>query len=55
LPGGEAEEKAGSGSTFAAFGGGSRHCIGRKFTMNEQKVILSMFCKYNNAYKIKIH
>jgi cytochrome P450 len=53
LPGGEAEKKARSGAAFAAFGGGSRHCIGRKFTMNEQKVFLSMFCKFNHVNEIR--
>lgn len=43
--GGEAEKHAGSGLTYVPFGGGARHCIGRNFAMNEQKVMLSMFCK----------
>lgn len=46
-PGGEVENQAGSGMTYAPFGGGSRHCIGRNFALNEQKVLLSMFCKYH--------
>jgi cytochrome P450 len=44
--GGEIEKHAGSGMTYTPFGGGARHCIGRKFALNEQKVLLSMFCKY---------
>ncbi|CEP19504.1 hypothetical protein [Parasitella parasitica] len=43
LPGGEADQHAGSGLTYVPFGGGSRHCIGRNFAMNEQKMMLSMF------------
>ncbi|KAI8641836.1 cytochrome P450 [Parasitella parasitica] len=45
LPGGEAEQHAGSGLTYVPFGGGSRHCIGRSFAVNEQKVMLSMFLR----------
>ncbi|GAN02680.1 cytochrome P450 [Mucor ambiguus] len=43
--GGEAEKHAGSGLTYVPFGSGSRHCIGRNFAMNEQKVMLSMFLR----------
>ncbi|KAG1114134.1 hypothetical protein G6F42_014272 [Rhizopus arrhizus] len=43
--GGEAEKHAGSGLTYVPFGGGARHCIGRNFAMNEQKVMLSMFLR----------
>ncbi|CAO3614209.1 unnamed protein product [Mucor fragilis] len=43
--GGEAEKHAGSGLTYVPFGGGTRHCIGRNFAMNEQKVMLSMFLR----------
>ncbi|KAK4520166.1 Nitrogen permease regulator 3 [Mucor velutinosus] len=45
VAGGEAETHAGSGLTYVPFGGGSRHCIGRNFAINEQKVMLSMFLR----------
>lgn len=43
--GGEVEGHAGFGTTYAPFGGGNRHCIGRNFALNEQKILLSMFLK----------
>lgn len=52
LLGGEADSHAGSGLAYVVFGGGSRHCIGRNFTMNQQKVMLSMFskCSFFNIF-----
>jgi cytochrome P450 len=43
--GGE-HEKHGTGYTWIPFSGGSRICIGMQFSLTEQRVVLSMLCKY---------
>ncbi|KAI9307142.1 cytochrome P-450 cyp509A1 [Cunninghamella echinulata] len=40
-PGGEADQKAGSGMSWVPFSNGSRQCIGMNFSLIEQRVILS--------------
>lgn len=34
------------GFTWLPFSNGSRQCIGMNFSLTEQKVLLSMICKY---------
>ena len=43
--GGESESQ--SGVAWAPFGGGQRLCLGMNFSLNEQRVLLSMMCKFN--------
>lgn len=43
--GGEAG-KLGDGFNWLPFGGGPRQCIGMNFSLAEQRVLLSMMCKY---------
>jgi cytochrome P450 len=35
---------------WAPFGGGPRQCIGFNFSLNEQRVFLSMLCKFHFFY-----
>jgi cytochrome P450 len=42
---GEATQTAGEGISWVPFGNGSRQCIGMNFSLNEQRVLLSMLCK----------
>jgi cytochrome P450 len=34
------------GMTFLPFGGGPRTCLGQNMSYNEQRVMMSMLCKY---------
>jgi cytochrome P450 len=36
--------------TWLPFGNGARQCIGMNFSLNEQRVLLSMLCKYFIIY-----
>lgn len=36
----------GKGMNWVPFGNGARQCIGMNFSLNEQRVMLSMLCKY---------
>jgi cytochrome P450 len=38
------------GSNWVPFGGGARQCIGMNFSLNEQRVMLSMLCKYSYIF-----
>jgi cholesterol 24(S)-hydroxylase len=42
---GEASREAGEGMTWIPFGNGARQCLGMNFSLNEQRVLLSMLCK----------
>lgn len=44
-PGGEADTNVQDGISWLPFGYGSRQCIGMNFSLNEQRVLLSMLCK----------
>ncbi|KAI9306823.1 cytochrome P450, partial [Cunninghamella echinulata] len=46
LPGGEYEQHASSGLTWIPFSAGGRICVGMNFSLAEQRVVLSMLCKY---------
>jgi cytochrome P450 len=48
---GEAENQ-GSGFSWIPFGNGPRQCIGMNFSLAEQRVLLSMMCKYINYHRI---
>jgi cytochrome P450 len=43
---GETAREAGEGLVWLPFGNGARQCIGMNFSLNEQRVMLSMLCKY---------
>ncbi|KAI8077707.1 cytochrome P450 [Halteromyces radiatus] len=45
LPGGEAERHPGSGLAWIPFSNGSRMCVGANFSMNEQRVVMSMLLR----------
>jgi cholesterol 24(S)-hydroxylase len=42
---GEGIRGAGEGLAWLPFGNGARQCIGMNFSLNEQRVMLSMLCK----------
>lgn len=42
---GEGIRGSGEGWSWIPFGNGARQCIGMKFSLNEQRVMLSMLCK----------
>lgn len=42
---GEGVQVSGQGMSWVPFGNGSRQCIGMNFSLNEQRVMLSMLCK----------
>ncbi|KAI8085855.1 cytochrome P450 [Gilbertella persicaria] len=44
LPGGEADQQ--EGVAWAPFSNGGRQCIGMNFSLAEQRVVLSMMCKF---------
>lgn len=46
---GEGNRRA-EGLTWLPFGNGARQCIGMNFSLNEQRVLLSMLCKYFIIY-----
>ncbi|KAI8143666.1 cytochrome P450 [Fennellomyces sp. T-0311] len=50
-PNGEAEKvmKETNGTPWLAFGYGSRQCIGMNFSVFQERVFLSMLCKYNSC------
>lgn len=53
-PGGEYDQLSTTGMPWLPFSSGSRICIGMNFSMDEQRVILSMLCKYfNQVYRQK--
>lgn len=41
-----ADVEKSSGMNYVPFGNGARQCIGMNFSINEQKVMLSMLCKF---------
>jgi cytochrome P450 len=43
---GEGTRAAGEGLYWAPFANGARQCIGMNFSLNEQRVFLSMLCKF---------
>lgn len=45
-PGGEAEQLTRNGMPWAPFSDGARKCIGSNFSMMEQRVFLTMLCKW---------
>lgn len=47
LPGGEADSQ--EGIAWVPFNSGSRQCIGINFSLAEQRVVLSMMCKFKKA------
>lgn len=51
---GDATREAGEGLAWLPFGNGARQCIGMNFSLNEQRVMLSMLCKYLQTYHIFI-
>ncbi|KAG2200780.1 hypothetical protein INT46_002171 [Mucor plumbeus] len=44
-PKGESSQLSGEGMAWAPFGNGARQCIGMNFSLNEQRVLLSMMLK----------
>lgn len=46
LPGGEADQLAGSGMAWLPFSNGARQCIGMNFSLAEQKVLLPLLRKF---------
>jgi len=44
-PGGECEQKAGTGLPWVPFGNGARQCIGMNFSLAEQRVVLAMLLR----------
>lgn len=44
---GEGIRGSGEGMAWAPFGNGARQCIGMNFSLNEQRVMLSMLCKWH--------
>lgn len=48
----EATRGAGEGLAWAPFGDGSRKCIGMNFSLNEQRVLLSMMRKFKLRYML---
>lgn len=52
---GEAARGSGDGNAWLPFGNGARQCIGMNFSLNEQRVLLSMLCKFTLCiiYNIK--
>jgi cytochrome P450 len=42
---GESTREAGEGMAWVPFGNGARQCLGMNFSLNEQRVMLSMLCK----------
>ncbi|KAI8647570.1 cytochrome P450, partial [Parasitella parasitica] len=44
-PKGESSQLAGDGMTWVPFGNGARQCIGMNFSLNEQRVLLSMMLR----------
>jgi cytochrome P450 len=49
-PGGEADQKAKTGMAWAPFYNGERMCIGMKFSMAEQRIMLSGLCKCMDSF-----
>ncbi|CEP08816.1 hypothetical protein [Parasitella parasitica] len=49
-PKGESSQLAGEGMTWVPFGNGARQCVGMNFSLNEQRVLLSMMCKFSTPY-----
>lgn len=47
---GEANRDAGEGMTWLPFGNGARQCLGMNFSLNEQRVLLSMLRKLWFSY-----
>lgn len=43
--GGEFDKRSG-GLTWAPFSNGSRQCLGMNFSLTEQRLVLSMLCKF---------
>lgn len=54
-PGGEAESKPEDGFSWLPFGRGKRQCIGMNFSLAEQRVLLSMLCKYYLCDYIRVN
>jgi cytochrome P450 len=42
---GEGVRESGEGMAYLPFGNGARQCLGMNFSLNEQRVMLSMICK----------
>lgn len=49
-PGGEADKQ--QGIAWAPFSNGARQCIGMNFSLVEQRVVLSMLCKFCLSYDL---
>jgi cholesterol 24(S)-hydroxylase len=43
---GDGVQTSGKGMSWVPFGNGARQCIGMNFSLAEQRVLLSMLCKY---------
>jgi cholesterol 24(S)-hydroxylase len=43
---GDGAQVSGKGMSWVPFGNGARQCIGMNFSLAEQRVMLSMLCKY---------